>query len=71
MDKKTKLALGAGVAVGVATLAIPVSTIFMTLLLGMLFIPPLVVTGYVLVYGASVISGEISEKETGTMIIQA
>ena len=71
MDKKTKLSLGAGVIVGVATLTIPVSTTSITLLLGMLFIPPIVVAGYILVYGASVISDEISEKETDTIIIQA
>lgn len=70
MDTKTKLALGVGVIVGVATLAVPASTVFITLLIGMLLIPPLVVAGYVLVYGVSVISREISEKETDTMMIQ-
>ncbi|MCX9013262.1 MAG: hypothetical protein OIN89_00445 [Candidatus Methanoperedens sp.] len=71
MDKKTKLALGAGAAVGVVTLAVPVSTVFVTLLLGMLLIPPVVGAGYVLVYGASVISREISEKEKDVMVVRA
>lgn len=71
MDKKTKLALGAGVAVGVVTLAVPVSTVFVALLLGMLLIPPVVGAGYVLVYGASVISREISEKEKDVMVVRA
>ena len=71
MDKKTKLVLGAGIIVGVAALAFPVSTVFITLLLAMLLIPPLVVAGYVLAEGSSVLYREISEKEKDTMIIQA
>ena len=70
MDTKTKLALGASFIVGVATLTVPASTVFITLLLGMLLVPPLVVAGYVLVYGASVISREISEKQTDIVMIQ-
>lgn len=71
MDRNTKIVLGAGFIVMASLLLFPVSAVFITMLLGLLFIPPVIVAGYFFVYGFSVISSEISENEKDVMVIQA
>lgn len=59
MNEKTKLLAAMGFAGLVLAVFVPVQAIFLGLLLGLLFVPPVVAIGSALIEGASVISKEM------------
>jgi len=59
----------AGLFVLITAFYISASTAFVTLLLGFLFVPPVVMIGAALVQGASVISNELFKPEKESMVI--
>ncbi len=61
INRKTKLVLAMGFAGLVLALFVPLQAIFLGLLLGLLFVPPLVALGTTLIEGASVISKELGK----------
>ena len=72
IDKKVKTALIVGIISTYIAVSYPVSTIFITLLLGLIFVPPILVFVYVLKEGIPLISSElrdIFESKKDTFVI--
>ena len=61
IDKKVKTALIVGIVSTYIAVSYPVSTIFITLLLGLIFVPPILVFVYVLKEGIPLISSELKD----------
>ena len=61
IDKKVKTALIVGIVSTYIAVSYPVSTIFITLLLGLIFVPPILVFVYVLKVGIPLISNELKD----------
>lgn len=68
VNRKTMLML-AGIFILSAAFYISASTAFMALLLGFLFVPPVLMAGAALVQGASIISNEVFKPEKENLVI--
>ena len=68
VNRKTMLML-AGIFILSAAFYISASTAFITLLLGLLFVPPALMIGAALVQGSSEISNELFKPEKDSMVI--
>ncbi|MDO9097239.1 MAG: hypothetical protein Q7U60_03865 [Candidatus Methanoperedens sp.] len=64
MSEKTKLLLVSVFAGLVLALFVPLQAIFLGLLLGLLFVPPVVALGSTLIEGISVISKELGKEQS-------
>ncbi len=72
MNEKMKLVVAMGFAGLVLALFVPLQAIFLGLLLGLLFVPPLVALGSTLIEGAFIISKELmQEPEQKHQVISA
>lgn len=69
MVKRKTMFLLAGIFILSAAFYISASTTFVALLLGFLFVPPLLMVGATLVQGASEISNELFKPEKESMVI--
>ena len=70
IDRKTTLVVAVGFAGVIVALYVSISTIFIVLLLGLLFVPPVLALASTLIEGASIISKELmQESEKAAMII--
>ena len=68
LNRKMVLLL-AGLFILIAAFYISTSTTFVALLLGFLFVPPLLMVGATLVQGASELSNELFKPEKESMVI--
>lgn len=70
INRKTKLVVAVGFAGAIVALYVSIPTTFIVLLLGLLFIPPVLALASTLIEGASIISKELmQESEKAAMII--
>ncbi len=69
MVNRKMVFLLAGISILSAAFYISASTTFVALLLGLLFVPPLLMVGTALVQGASELSNELFKPEKESMVI--
>ncbi len=70
INRKTKLVVAVGFAGAIVALYVSIPTTFIVLLLGLLFIPPVLALASTLIEGAYIISKELmQESEKAAMII--